>query len=174
MSFSINLVERPNKEDNLLILATTNYLDPIFPYLNENERAYLEHAAVSGIHYVFFPKSTNSILVHFIDTSDDLHYQKELVRIAGNVITSAFTHYKIRDILLVNTLKNIGVAEYVEGMVLGGYEFTKYFSHSNGNQKIPHQINIASQDLSIEDLNGLQAVLEATFKARDLVNEPQS
>jgi len=68
MSFSINLVDRPNKEDNLLILATTNYLDPIFSYLNESERAYLEHAAASDIHYVFFPKSTNSILAHLRTT----------------------------------------------------------------------------------------------------------
>ena len=174
MNFSINLVDRPNKEDNLLILATTNYLNPVLPYLNENERAYLKQAATSDIHYVFFPKSTNSILVHFVDTSDDTHYQKELVRIAGNVITNAFTHYKIQEISIVNTIKKIEIAEYVEGIVLGGYQFTKYFSNSNKNHKIPHQINIALQDLSAEELNSLQAVLEATYKARDLVNEPQS
>ena len=137
----------------MLILATTNHLDPVFPHLNENEKTYLEQAATRYIQYVFFPKKTNILLVHFIDISDDAHYQKELVRVAGNVITNAFSHYKIQEISLVNTVKKIEIAEYVEGIVLGGYQFTKYFSDSNGNHKIPHQINVASQDLSVEELN---------------------
>ena len=174
MSFRINLVEHPNKEDNLLILASNNHLSPVLPYLNESEKTYLEHAATNKINYVFFPKKEHSLLVHFIEITEDIPAQKETARVAGNLITNAFTHYKIKQILLVNTIKSIGIADYVEGMILGGYQFTKYFSDDKNNNKLPHQINISSKDLSAKALGSLQAVLEATYKARDLVNEPQS
>ena len=174
MSFTINLVKKPKKTDNLLILASPKELTSVFTYLNKKEKTYLEHAAANQINYVFFPKKKNSVLVHFIDLIDNAAYQKEVVRVAGNDITKALAHYKIKEIAVLNTISTIGVSEYVEGMLLGGYQFTKYFSASNDNHKIPHQINILTKDLSTQHLQELLAVVEATYTARDLVNEPQS
>jgi len=173
MSFRINIVEQYNPSDNLLILASSEDLSPVFPFLNSSEKAYLEHAAANKINYVFFPSSKRSVLVHFVETSEDAYYQKEVARIAGNSITSTFAHYKIKELALKNTLSSIGVLEYIEGMILGGYQFQKYLS-AGVNSKIPHQINIHSTDLTPLQLEELTAVLEATYTARDLVNEPQS
>jgi len=174
MSFSINLVERFDKDDNLLIIANNKNLAPVFSYLSDNEKAYLEHAVANDIDHVFFPNKGRSILVHFVNLSKDTAYQKELLRIAGNTITTSLAHYKIKEIVLVNTVDKFEVLEYVEGMILGGYKFTKYLSNSNGNNKIPQQIQIPTADLSTQQLAELTAVLEATYTARDLVNEPQS
>ena len=174
MSFSINLVERFGEDDNLLILANSENLAPIFAYLSDSESTYLEYAATNSINHVFFPKKNRSLLIHFVNTSEDIHYQKELIRVAGNDVTSSIAHYKIKEIVLVNTVEQFSLVEYVEGMILGGYKFTKYFSKTSDNHKIPQQINIPITALSDAQLLDLQAVLEATYAARDLVNEPQS
>jgi len=174
MSFSINLVEQFSQDDNLLILAYKNNLSTVFSYLSESEKTYLEHAITNGINHVFFPNKGRSILVHFVDLSEDTSYQKELLRIAGNDITNSLAHYKIKEIVLLNTAPPFEVMDYVEGMILGGYKFTKYFSDSNDNNKIPKKILIPTNTLSSTQLSDLTAVLEATFTARDLVNEPQS
>lgn len=174
MSFSINLVEQFDQKDNLLILAHKNNLPPVFSYLNESEKTYLEYAVDNGIQHVFFPNKGRSVLIHFVEATENLPYQKELLRIAGNEITNSLAHYKIKEIVLLNTDTHLTIMEYVEGMILGGYKFTKYFSDSNNNNKIPSKILIPSNNLSATQLSDLTAVLEATFTARDLVNEPQS
>ncbi len=59
-------------------------------------------------------------------------------------------------------------------MVLGSYRFTKYFSEQEEPIKGAKKIRVLKKLLSEEALSDLNAVLYATYKARDLVNEPQS
>lgn len=66
------------------------------------------------------------------------------------------------------------MAEYVEGMVLGGYQFNKYFSGRSDTNRGAQTINLPAIEISPLTLEQLEAVLYATYKARDLVNEPQS
>lgn len=66
MSFNIHRIESPKPTDNLLIMANSADLLWAGKYLTTTEQAYLTHAASQGINYVFFPKGTQGILVHFI------------------------------------------------------------------------------------------------------------
>ena len=174
MSFSIHRIETPKQTDYLLIL--TNYADLLWAgkYLTTAEQAYLNHAAIQGINHVFFPKGTQGILVHFIGLKENAIDQKEGNRRAGNEIITAITHYKIDALTILNKSGQKHLAEYVEGMVLGGYQFTKYLSGHDENFRGAKTINLPAIDISQPALNHLEAILYATYKARDLVNEPQS
>ncbi len=57
-----------------------------------------------------------------------------------------------------------------EGLILGNYQFLKYLSEKKANTL--GKIFVA--DLNEQEIKRLDAVLEATYIARDLVNEPQS
>ena len=105
MSFCINRIKTPLASDNLLILANKNDLAWEKDYLTPSEKTYLAYAAKNNVNYVFFPKGTQGIIIHFIEIADSIDAQKETNRIAGNDIISAISHYKIEEITLVNKIK---------------------------------------------------------------------
>ena len=174
MSFSIHRIESPQPTDDLLILTHTTDLLWAGKYLTTAEQAYLVHASQQGIHYVFFPKETQGILVHFINIQDNEIDQKEANRRAGNDIINAITHYKIDTVTILDKSDQNHLVAYVEGMVLGGYQFTKYLSGQTDSFRGAKTINLPAREISPLALEQLEAVLYATYKARDLVNEPQS
>ena len=174
MSFSIQRIESPQPTDNLLIISNSTDLLWAGKYLTTSEQAYLTHAAKQAINYVFFPKETQGILVHFVGVKDNAIDQKEANRRAGNEIISAITHYRIDTLTILNKSGQNHLAEYVEGMVLGGYQFTKYLSGNDQTFRGAKTINVLGTAISPLVLEQLEAVLHATYKARDLVNEPQS
>ena len=174
MSFQLQRIESPQSTDNLLILSNQDDLLWAGKYLSATEIAYLSHAAANQIRYVFFPKGEQGILVHFIQIADCAITQKETNRRAGNEIITAVAHYKIDALTILNKSGKNYIAEYVEGMVLGGYQFNKYLSGRDDAMRGAQTINIIATDIAPSDLEQLEAVLYATYKARDLVNEPQS
>lgn len=174
MSFNINRVEAFQPTDNLLILANIDDLRWTAKFLSPSEKTYLAHAASNHINYVFFPKGQQGIIVHFIPIADCDISQKETNRRAGNEIINAITHYKIEALTILNKSGKNHLAEYVEGMVLGGYQFNKYLSGLSDSIKGANIINVLGREISQPALEELEAILYATYKARDLVNEPQS
>ncbi len=174
MSFRIKLVERTKIGDNLLILSDINNLEWALDHLNDAEIAYLKYAATNEVKHVFFPRENHSLIVHFLSTTKDVYYDKELYRIAGNDIVSTLSHYKIRTISIIDKSSAEHTLAYVEGAILGSYRFTKYFSEKEKKKELVQQIKVSKSHFAKKDLMDLKAILEATYIARDLVNEPQS
>jgi len=171
MNFSVHRIDRPGLNDNLLILADKKNLSWVDPVLNTSELSYLRHAADNNIDIVFFPRENKCLIVHFTGNNNK---EQELYRRAGNKIIATLSHYKVTDISIVNKTGIPLLCDYLEGMILGGYQFTKYKSGLQDSFKGPKNISISKEDLSQKKLTDLLAVLFATYKARDLVNEPQS
>jgi leucyl aminopeptidase len=59
-------------------------------------------------------------------------------------------------------------------MALGSYQFLKYFSNPSKKEKILREIRLENTTVSEADIQETNAVLEAVFLTRDLVNEPHS
>ncbi|MEM9823248.1 MAG: leucyl aminopeptidase [Bacteroidota bacterium] len=97
-----------------------------------------------------------------------------MARIAGNEILTTLSHYKIKSVVISSFSKESQVVEFVEGMVLGNYQFLKYFKDKKEKTNCLKEIRLESGLIESKALNQLRAVLEATCNARDLVNEPQS
>jgi leucyl aminopeptidase len=174
MSFSIHRIESTNLTDDLVILTKKNNISWASEFLTSNEIAYLKYAAKKHINHVFFPKENQGLIIHFIEENNCSKRQKEISRRSGNDIIAALTHYKIETISIINKSENCAVIDYVEGMLLGTYQFTKYLKEKHVKPKGATKINLLASEVSATDLNDLEAVLLATYKARDLVNEPQS
>ena len=125
----------PRPDDHLLILSNKENLAWAVEYLTPSENRYLAYAAKDNINYVFFPKEHRGIIVQFVEIADETNPQKEAYRIAGNDIISALTHYKMEALTLINEANKGFTMEYVEGIVLGSYRFTKYFSEQEEQAK---------------------------------------
>ena len=79
---------------------------------------------------------------------------------------------KIEEVTVIDTLKNKPISfAFSEGLALSNYQFLKYFT-----DKKPHSFKTINLYASMEDADAeeLQAIINGTFIARDLVNEPFS
>ena len=73
---------------------------------------------------------------------------------------------------VINAIKNKAISfAFTEGLALSNYQFLKYFT-----DKKEHSLNTINLCASMEDADAeeLQAIINGTFIARDLVNEPLS
>lgn len=134
--------------------------------------AFLRQTAELDTQNFFFPRPEASILVRLLKTEKTPAATAESARIAGNAILKELRQYKIPSVTLRNTCAENQSLAFAEGLALGSYQFLKYFSKPQEKEKILSEIRIEeAPEAEIAELN---ALLEAVFLARDLVNEPFS
>ncbi|HHL57687.1 MAG TPA: peptidase M17, partial [Bacteroidetes bacterium] len=63
---------------------------------------------------------------------------------------------------------------FIEGMLLGDYQFLKYVKEADEKENSMEEISVWSKDVSEEDIEILSIITEAVYNARDFVNEPLS
>jgi len=111
------------------------------------------------------------IFLQIIDTDKkDRHVVLEKFRKAGDQLTALLNRLKLSSVCLLSENDNDEVIAYVEGMVLGNYQFLKYKSDADKNSF--HKINIDSKKVHDDKIKELTTLCEAVYMARDLVNEP--
>ena len=97
---------------------------------------------------------------------------KESARKAANTLHASIVENKISEVSVINAMVNKAVAfAFTEGLALSNYQFLKYFSDKKEHSL--KTINICS-GMEDADAEELQAIIDGTFIARDLVNEPLS
>lgn len=63
---------------------------------------------------------------------------------------------------------------FVEGLLLGNYQFLKYFKDANKKENSLKEVDIYTETVSEDQIDELSILIEAVYNARDLVNEPLS
>lgn len=174
MNTKLTVVNAPKPTDTIIILADKSDLNWTNSYLSKNECTFLQAAIKRGVQHVFFPQKERAIIVQFLKLNGNESVNKEEARLLGNDILSLVEHYKIEQVALINHRPNNHVLEFLEGMVLGNYQFLKYFSNKKEKANCLKSIKVVKGFAPKKSLDELQAVLSATCIARDLVNEPQS
>ena len=97
---------------------------------------------------------------------------RESARKAANSLHASVVGNKINEVSVINAMNNKAVAfAFAEGLALSNYQFLKYFSDKKEHSLTT--INLCAK-MSNEDATELQAIIDGTFIARDLVNEPLS
>lgn len=163
-----------NTKDDLIILSDYDDFDWAPSFLNDSEITFLRAAAKKEVSFVFLPRGNNAIIVQFLKENSNDSISREDARIAGNEILTLLSQNKIKSVSLVNKRLINRSVEFVEGMVLGNYQFLKYFSDKGEKSNSLQEIRIDKAAASSASIKELKNVLEATCKARDLVNEPHS
>jgi len=105
------------------------------------------------------------------ESSDNI----EKLRKIGAEITKSINVLKLNSVEINNKTKNDNWSLAVaEGMALANYQFLKYFKDAKKKINTLAAIEINSKTISKEVISELNILIEATFWARDLVNEPVS
>jgi len=112
-----------------------------------------------------------SILI--IDKVKGKHAQDELLRRHGAGVADAVNLHQGKEIFIYNqtNLPELSLA-MAEGIVLGNYQFLKHKPTASKKANTLQSVIIANTSLNATKVKELNLACEATFMARDLVNEP--
>ena len=122
-----------------------------------------------------FDKDNKSVTINrynqfvFVQKTDE---KLEGNRLAAKALHSSICQEKIAHITVVDLSNQPKVAwAFTEGLALSNYQFLKYFTDKKENSLKEISLHSANGD---EEINQLNAVIEGTYVAKDLVNEPFS
>ncbi|MBP6811968.1 MAG: hypothetical protein KA138_10640, partial [Saprospiraceae bacterium] len=158
--------------NNLVLLADKDQLDALDVLLAPGEAAFLRQAAAHDVSSFSFPRAEGVLFVRILKSEKDPYIALEDARLAGNELLGELRRYKIETLGIQNLCAENRVLAFAEGLALGSYQFLKYFTKAS--EKALQEIRISADSASPADITEANALLEAVFLTRDLVNEPHS
>lgn len=162
-------------DDNTIILAEKTAPDALEAILQPSEMAYLRHSAGKGVQSFFFPQADRGIFVRLIATnSQDEPALLEDVRLNGNALLRELRHYKVESATLRSFVSDKIALAFLEGMMLGNYQFLPYFTAPEKKAYALNRLFWAHEAAPAAAIAELNALVNAVCLTRDLVNEPHS
>jgi leucyl aminopeptidase len=142
--------------------------------LTEKQKNYVLEMAGMECYLLNIPEDNKNILIHLIKSEENKDaYQKiQEYRIAGIEGQKLCNKLKIKTIQIISSEDKNAILGYTEAMILSNYQFLTYKSEKKPNSLA--KISMHHEKISQKELDDLNTVIEATFIARDLVNEPGS
>jgi len=162
-----------SNKDNIVLLAHAK--SDFSKYsLSSEELSFLKEQIGKEEHVIAINQYKRRVVVYIEESKKEAHLTVEAFRKAGNRICGAFNAAKVSDVTIVDLIGNADhTLAFAEGMALGNYQFLYY--RQRDIKKIANSlknINVNSKKVNAADVAQLQIVLDATIKARDLVNQP--
>ncbi|MEP7264777.1 MAG: leucyl aminopeptidase [Bacteroidota bacterium] len=162
------------KDDHLLLVVNDkSSFDS--PLLETEEKQFVRTSLKEGKTQITINQYKRMIYVQLLTpVSNDRVKSMENWRKAGAQLAGRFNAAGHQSITLVDNGNSDLLLALAEGIILSNYQFLKY--KSNGKKEINSlkSISVASKKINKTEIDRLQFVTQATCKARDLVNEPQS
>ncbi|MCF8302939.1 MAG: leucyl aminopeptidase [Bacteroidales bacterium] len=166
--------EIPGDKSQVLLLKNEDQLKE--DWLKKEELEYIRnHKEKLEKKRFAFNRFDRWMYVQFLDDSEEAHKRLEKNRQAGNSLLSHINGNKLAEIYITDHSGEAKEAlAFAEGMLLGNYQFLKYFKEAEKKQNTLQKVFMVSKKLSEKDIEELNITTESTWKCRDLVNEPLS
>jgi leucyl aminopeptidase len=157
-----------------ILVITTKWKNQIEYGFTKEEVGYLDSFFKDeSKKQVNFNSSGRIIAVLVIDRKKEIHMMMELCRKFGGVLADTINSAKEKELNIYNTSKQTAYSyTCAEGAALANYQFIKYVSGAKDKKNSLEKISLIGAGYDAKVLNKLNIVVEATTKARDLVNEP--
>ncbi len=161
--------------ENLLLLALRSDLDLLKGALEPGEYLFLQKAAEKGVFACCFPRAERLVFVHLLEPSAaDNALQWEKARQSGSQQLRDIRHYKVESVAVVSYCPHPMTLAFLEGLLLGSYQFLRHYSSPERQAASPLQVRWVCDAPPAGAVEEMNALIEAVFLARDLVNEPHS
>lgn len=170
---SIKKSGQPAQGSHLVILApSADKLNG--DYLTEKELQYIRDQHKNHeTHRFDINRLDHWIFVRIIKQEADDSRTLEQARTGGDTMQLLANELKLEEVTLVqNGYVKSQVLAFAEGMALGNYQFIKYFKDKKKKENTLRSILIADDDVTNEEVDEMNIILDAVYHARDLVNEP--
>jgi len=160
--------------DNLIFVAEKTALESLEVLLQPAETAFLRQSAAKGVRSFFFPQADRAVFVILLEQESDPMLQLEQARISGNNLLRDMQHYKADSAVVHSFAGDDTTLAFLEGLMLGNYQFARYYSAVEKKSAPLKTLCWAHDNAPEQAVAELNAVAQAVFLARDLVNEPHS
>ena len=164
-------LRKPTAADTIYLVKDGTGLKQINLSAEETEYVKKQHRAKQNV--ITINRYKNHLIFIYAETLGTKAKRYENYRSFGNEVQSVLNSAKVeRAVVHVITATKAETLAFVEGMMLGNYQFLKYFTESDKKRNSLTELDVYSPLVSNEDLQSLSNLAEAVYKARDLVNTP--
>ena len=168
----ISLTTKKTIQSNEIYLISSLHILPE-NVLSQQEIEYLAGKHKSKKTIVSFNRYNYQVIIVFISQEKDFAVNMEQCRKAGDDVWQVLKNEKADSASIFDFLAdNEAVIAFVEGLLLGSYCFNKYKVRDKVIDFSLERIELISEKIEESEIRDLEILVKATFKARDLVNEP--
>jgi leucyl aminopeptidase len=169
MDTIIKKATKVSSKDNIIILSDSK-LDFNELELSKEEKAYLKKEIEKGKKIIIL-NQYNRLVIFCIPEIKKNHFSTlDSLRNAGNKIAKVINENGIEQIVISDKNKDTDyILALAEGIALSNYQFLKYFTKPKTNSLRSIALHGPVKKERVEEL---QTIVDSTFIARDLVNEP--
>ncbi|OFX68412.1 MAG: hypothetical protein A2X12_10115 [Bacteroidetes bacterium GWE2_29_8] len=172
----IKLIKTSNIEKNESLVLFVKNKQSLKEYLQQEEYECLKTELEKDAEKDFFAfkRCSKSIFVQFTSNSKkdkDENKTIEKCRKGGDSIIQIIKNDKLSNVTIVDVdLNKKELLSYLEGLLLGSYQFVKY--KTEDKTEVLSEIKIFSKLIIESELEEIEIISSGNFIARDLVNEP--
>jgi len=114
--------------------------------------------------------------IQWVDKNDEKQFAvKENLRKAAGKLYSNLKENKHKELVLVDLNDDAEYAlAFIEGLALSHYQFSKYITKEKDKKNNLNVIKVFSKNVTKKQIDNLKVLIDAVYRARDLVNEPLS
>ena len=170
----LRIADSASYANRALLITEKNSIDHNKFGYNKDENALIEKLRAAKKPIISFYHENHTRYVQFTDASEkEMFQQLEAARRAGAALVNEIRSLKLSDIYLETDSSNTDLLlAYAEGLALGYYNFEAY--KKDKKEDTLKTIYLAHISIDEKMLGQLQAVINGTVLARDLVNMPFS
>jgi len=172
MNLEVNRINKIDANTPLAYIIEKNAAGSI-DFLSAEEKQYVESVSKSKTTVVINRYSVQ-IIIGLYEQKEDKDVFSEHLRKLGYEIEKQSEVLKLDRIQLDGSISSEYMPFVVEGLVLSGYEFIKYYKDAEKKAKKLKQLSVVEKCIEQVDLDEVLNCAEAVFFARTAVNEPVS
>jgi len=170
----ISLTSKTQQVENLILLLTNN--DP-YPagLFTKAEKDYIKVQKVElKKDLISINRLDYRIYIYFLDDSKNVYDLREECRKTGDKVAACLEDFKARRVIIYDTVgKNDELLAFAEGRALGSYQFLKYKNETK-KKNLLEEIQIYSSTIEESSIKQINVIVDAVFRCRTLINEPNS
>lgn len=141
--------------------------------LTETELSYTANAIKQDQVLISINRYSQFVLVYFIKNKKTEWQTAEMLRKAGAEYSPLLQRNKITELTLINlSTLNKAALLLAQGLALATYQFLKYRSDAAKLKYHLTTLYFSRQSATVKEVNELEVITDAIYKARTLVNEP--
>jgi len=157
------------EKDNLVILSTS--IEKIKGYgLNKEQLAFILSEIKMDKKIINLNCHNRFVFIVSVDNKKEDYQRKEILRRAASSVNHQLNAHQVKSVsILAETKHDDDVLAFAEGLVLSNYQFIQYKTKQEKNLLSSVIVENTISKIKIDELN---ALLEAVYESRNLVNEP--
>jgi leucyl aminopeptidase len=157
-----------------LFIITSGFKNKSEYHLSKEQAGFITHdIKANNKKFISVFTLSRMIFVSLIDEKENHYSTLETLRKNGCLATDNLNNYKLKEVVILNDLNNSDYSvATAEGVALANYQFIKHKPSAKKASNTLSQIHIVDSKVNNQHVQNLSIAIDATLKARDLVNTP--